>query len=181
MTASATTRLLRYTLLRTKRWETRMTAALRRRPVLKSIVMCVLIAGTLDIADALLFYGYRGTPPKILLQVIAAGLLGHSALKMGLEGALIGLGIHYCITLAWAALFVVTSLSWQDLRVHPMISGMVYGLIVYAVMNYLVLPHTYAIVSHKFNLIVFVNAVAALVFCIGLPIAGVNRWILGRR
>jgi Na+/proline symporter len=138
-----------------------MTAALRRRPVLKSIVMCVLIAGTLDIADALLFYGYRGTPPKILLQVIAAGLLGRSALKMGL--------------------FVVTSLSWQDLRVHPMISGMVYGLIVYAVMNYLVLPHTYAIVSHKFNLIVFVNAVAALVFCIGLPIAGVNRWILGRR
>ena len=158
-----------------------MTAALRRRPVVKSILICVLIAGTLDIGDALLFNGYRGTPPKVLLQVIASGMLGRSALRLGLEGALLGLVIHYCITLAWASLFVIVSLSWDDLRVHPLVSGTIYGLIIYAAMNYLLLPHTHAIGSHRFNLLVVCNAVGALVFCMGLPIAGVNRWILGRR
>jgi uncharacterized membrane protein YagU involved in acid resistance len=158
-----------------------MSAATRRRPVVKSILMCVLIAGTLDIADALLFFGYRGTPPKVLLQAIATGLIGRSALKLGLEGALLGLAIHYCITLAWATLFVIVSLSWHDLRAHPVISGLVYGLLIYAAMTYLVLPHTHAIGSRKFNPIVFANAVAALIFCMGLPIATVNRWIIGRR
>jgi hypothetical protein len=39
------------------------------------------------------------------------------------------------------------------------------------VMNFVVLPHSHYVGHHSFRMPVFPNAVLALVFCIGLPIA----------
>ena len=144
----------------------------------KAIAACVLIAGSLDISDALIFYGLRGTRPEILLQVIASGLLGASALHLGWNGALVGLAIHYSITCAWATLFVLVSLQLPALRAHAVVSGSLYGLLIYAVMNYVVLPHTRVISHPAVRVSVICNAVAALVFCMGLPIALISRRIL---
>src|SRR5579875_1469255 len=69
---------------------------------LKALGLCLLIAGTLDIADALIFYALHGVPPKGLLQFIAGCLIGVSALHGGLLSAALGLAIHYTITLFWA-------------------------------------------------------------------------------
>jgi hypothetical protein len=144
----------------------------------KAIASCVLIAGTLDIADALLFYGLRGTPPLLLLQVIASGLLGPSALHLGLPGAFLGLAIHYSITCAWATLFILASLRFPALRRRPGLSGPFYGLLIYVVMNFVVLPHTREVGHRVFTLPVTSNAIAALVLCMGLPIAIISRLTL---
>ena len=55
---------------------------------------------------------------------------------------------------------------------RPILSGLVYGLIVYVVMNFLVLPMT-AVPPRPtaVTLVNRVNAVLALMFWIGLPIA----------
>jgi uncharacterized membrane protein YagU involved in acid resistance len=144
----------------------------------RAIASCVLIAGTLDIADALLFYGLRGTPPQRLLQVIASGLLGPSALHLGLSGAFLGLAIHYSITCAWATLFILVSLRYPALRRRPGLTGPLYGLLIYLVMNFVVLPHTRVVGHPVFKLSVTLNAIAALVLCMGLPIAIISRRIL---
>src|ERR1035441_8245875 len=146
--------------------------------VMKAVAACVPIAGTLDILDALIFYGLRGTPPVLLLQVIASGLLGPSALQRGLPAALLGLAIHYCITSAWATLFLVASIRFRALRRHPVISGSIYGLLIYAVMNYIVLPHSREVAPPSFWVSISGNAVAARVFCMGLPIALIGRRML---
>jgi hypothetical protein len=146
--------------------------------VVKAVAACVVIAGTLDISDALIFYGLRGTPPGLLLRVIASGLLGPSALRLGVPGALLGLSIHYFITCAWATLFILASLRFALLRKNPLVIGPLYGLLIYAVMNYIVLPHTREVGHPTFHLAVFCNGVAALVLCMGLPIALISRRML---
>ncbi|MCU1262873.1 MAG: hypothetical protein JWO80_5758, partial [Bryobacterales bacterium] len=49
-----------------------------------------LIAGILDITDALVFFGLRGAKPIRILQSIAAGLLGPKAFKGGVGTAALG-------------------------------------------------------------------------------------------
>jgi hypothetical protein len=146
--------------------------------VAKTIALCVLIAGTLDISDALVFYGVRGTPPRLLLQVIVSGLLGQAALRGGLPTALLGLAIHFAITSCWATAFVLASLRFRGLRRHPCIVGPAYGLLIYGVMNGLVLPHSREVGHRSFQLAIICNGVGALMLCMGLPIALISRRML---
>jgi hypothetical protein len=149
-----------------------------QRSLLKTAAACVLVAGTLDISDALLFYGIRGTPPRVLLQAIASGLLGPSAFHGGAPTALLGLAIHYFITFVWATLFVVSSLKFPVLSRYAIVAGTLYGLLIYAVMNYAVLPLSREVGHPAFRVPVLVNAVFALVLCMGLPIAMISRLAL---
>src|ERR1700685_1554108 len=105
----------------------------------KALGLCVLIAGTLDICDALIFYGLRGVSPERLLQNIASGLLGAAAFHGGVATALMGLAIHYAITLCWAMLFLAAT-RFAIVTRHAIVSGLVYGAIIYFVMNFVVLP-----------------------------------------
>jgi hypothetical protein len=107
----------------------------------KALLACLLIAGTLDISDALIFYGLRGVSPGVLLRNIARGLLGPRAMTGGVGTAAIGLAIHYCITCCWAALFIFLASRLSCLRRHAIASGCVYGIGIYCVMNLIVLPH----------------------------------------
>lgn len=146
------------------------------RSLLKALCLCLLIAGTLDISDALIFYGLRGVPPERLLQAIASGLLGLSAMHGGVPTAWLGLAIHYTITLCWSALFLFAAARLTFLTRYAILTGLLYGGLIYIVMNYVVLPHT-RVVAHPHHPapIVLLNGVLALLFCMGLPIALIAR------
>jgi len=142
----------------------------------KPILLGGLVAGILDISDALIFFGLHShVPPERLLQGIAAGLIGKPAFNGGLETAALGLLIHFCIATFWAAVFVIAARSLPVLRRYAVAAGVVYGLIVYAIMNYLVLPHTHSRPLPTAASIAVLNGVCAIVFCIGLPIALINK------
>ena len=142
----------------------------------KALLLCLLIAGTLDISDALIFYGLRGVPPAGLLRFIAGCLLGVSALHGGLAMAALGLAIHYTITLFWAALFLVAATRISFLTRHAIASGLLYGGLIYVVMNFVVLPLTRLPPrSHHLAPAVLVNGVLALMLFMGLPIALIAR------
>ncbi len=144
----------------------------------KALLLCLLIAGTLDIADALIFYGLRGVPAAGLLRFIAGCLIGVSALHGGLTMAALGLAIHYTITLFWTALFLLvaaTRISFFLTR-HAIASGLLYGALIYVVMNFVVLPFTRLPPrSHHLPMAVLLNGVLALMLFMGLPIALIAR------
>lgn len=143
--------------------------------VVRAILLGALVAGTLDILDAILFYGLRNhIAPIRILQSVASGLLGRAAFRGGWHTALIGLGLHFLIAAIWAKLFVLASLQLPILRREAVRSGLFYGLLIYAVMNYLVLPHTHAAPMGRQPL-VLINGVLAIVFLVGLPISLINR------
>lgn len=153
----------------------------RRNPdALRAIGWGGLIGGVLDISDALLFYGLRGIPPRRLLQGIASGLLGARAMRGGWPSAILGLGLHFLIAFTAAVVYYAASRRLRMLRDRPLASGTLYGIAVFLFMNMVVVPlsaiHRSPTAMLRFN-IVSLNAVLALIFFIGLPIAiAVNRY-----
>lgn len=84
--------------------------------------------------------------------------------------------IHYLISLTWTAIFFVASRKVSMLVRRPVICGLLYGGLVYVVMTYLVLPLTRVPhLTRPITLVGRINAIAALLFCIGLTITLLTR------
>lgn len=137
------------------------------------VVRIGLIAGTLDISENIIFNAFRHITPKMIFQFIASGLIGmKSSLALGAASVALGVAIHYFIATWWTAVYYAASRSLKFLVRNAAISGIVYGGLVYIVMNFVVLPLT-RIPHPKAAMTVAsrVSGVLALLFCIGLTIA----------
>jgi hypothetical protein len=150
------------------------TAASMRPSLIKVIARAGLLAGTLDIADAFIFYGIRGVSPVRILQGIAYGLIGRGAYSQGIRSALIGLLLHFLIATTAATVYILASRRLPLSR-NPLLFGALYGIAVYVVMNYVVLPLSHVGMRPLPPMVPLINGVAALVFCVGIPIALVAR------
>jgi len=65
-----------------------------------------LIAGTLDIAYACIFWALKSdVPAHRILQSVAAGLLGEASFEGGWETAALGLALHYLIALSMSVVY----------------------------------------------------------------------------
>ena len=145
------------------------------RPALwKVIIGATLMVGTLDISDAFIFYGLRGVTPTRILQGIASGVLGRAAFAMGHRSALLGLFCHYFIAFSATTVFLLASHKLPVAR-HPFLYGTLFGVALYLVMNYIVLPLSQIGLRPIPPLIPLINGVAALIVCIGIPLALIAR------
>ena len=140
----------------------------------KVIAGATLVVGTLDISDAFIFYGLRGTSPIRILQGIASGVLGRDAFSMGHRSALLGLIFHFFIAFCATTVFLLTSRK-LPLASHPFLSGSLFGIALYIVMNYIVLPLSRIGLRPTPPLVPLINGVAALIVCIGIPLAFIAR------
>lgn len=149
------------------------TSALPGLPdALPLILRIGLVAGTLDIADALIFSYFRGATPVMVFQYIASGLIGLKSFQLGWTMVVLGVAIHYFIALTWTVVFYIASRRFPSLTRRPVLSGLLYGVGVYLFMNLVALPLSG--VPHPLkpvSLVSRVNGVLALMFCIGLTIA----------
>ena len=131
-----------------------------------------LVAGTLDIGENIIFNAFRHVTPKMVFQYIASGLIDGRAFTMGGQSVALGVVIHYAIAMTWTVTFFLLSRKLIFLTRHAAISGIVYGGIVYIIMNFIVLPLTR--VPHApraMTLASRISGVLALLFCIGLAIS----------
>jgi hypothetical protein len=112
-----------------------------RSSAARAILWGGLIAGAIDITYACVFsYARRGTPPGRILQSVASGALGQSAFDGGTLTAALGLLFHFLIALIWAAVYYAASRKLRVLARVPYVCGVVYGLLIFSVMNYAVIP-----------------------------------------
>lgn len=108
---------------------------------LPPILLGGLIAGTLDISYACIYsYVRRGTRPIVILQSVASGALGQPAFSGGAKTAALGLALHFLIALIAATVFYFASRVISFMITHAVISGIIFGICVYLVMNLVVLP-----------------------------------------
>ncbi len=137
-----------------------------------------LIAGILDITAALVInVGLRGqTTVSKLLQSIASGIVGKSAYEGGFAMAAFGLFLHFLIAILFALIYVLVYPSLVIAKKQPLLSGIVYGLIVWCIMNLIVLPFTFSR-PVKWETLLANNWIGILViiFCVGIPIALVTN------
>lgn len=139
------------------------------------IAVATLLCGTLDIADAAIFTVAHGHDPMVMLRSIAACLLGPAAMRGGNAISLLGLALHFLIAAFWASLFVLLAGRVTAARRYPLLIGMVYGLVIYFVMNYIVLPHTALHIPLPRPGLGMVNGVLALVLLFGIPLSLLHR------
>jgi hypothetical protein len=129
-----------------------------------------LVAGVLDATDGVVAFGLQGLNPIQVLQYIASGLLGKAAFSGGLAAAGLGTVLHFLIAFTVAAVYVFASRKAVTLQTHAIAWGLTFGVLVYLVMNYLVLPHS-AVAASPFSLALFLNGVIGHALFVGLPIA----------
>jgi hypothetical protein len=136
--------------------------------ITRAIAYGTLAVGTLDALDALVFFGLRGVAPHRIFQSIAAGLLGRSAFTGGPATVVLGAVLHYFIAFAIVATFVAASRYLPMLTRAPILSGLVYGVGVYLVMNLVVLPLS-AAGKPSFPWPILVNGLLIHILGVGLP------------
>lgn len=143
----------------------------------RTIAITGLIVGTMDITSAIILTISRGSTVTRLFQFIASGLLGPKAFQGGIATAALGLGLHFVIAFALVAVFYTASCRFAFLRRQAAVSGILYGLIVFGVMNLIVLPLSAAKPRH--SLTGDLIQIGIHMFVIGLPTALLVRRFSG--
>jgi hypothetical protein len=160
------------------------TLAARPHPPLAYVLAGGLIAGALDISYAWLFWAVKaGLTAQRIFQSVAAGLLGKASFAGGWPTALLGLGLHFFIATSMSLTYFLVARRWPLLQERPLACGAGYGLLLYAIMNFVVVPLSAASGGSKDPLWVALS-VAVHVLFIGIPIAVFSRLALqqeGRR
>ena len=129
------------------------------------------IAAALDIGFACLYWALSGdVPPQRILQSVAAGVLGDASFEGGALTASLGLLLHFLIVFVMALVYYAAALRLARLRERALLFGGAYGLLLYAVMNYIVVPLSRAGAGAKDPLWMTLG-VAVHVLLIGIPIA----------
>jgi hypothetical protein len=140
---------------------------------LRTILTAGLVVGILDISSAFIIWWQRGVGARRGLQGIAAGLLGASSFDGGLVTAGFGLALHFFVAFVVVTIFYLASRKIEFLVIHPVISGVLYGIAVYIVMYWFVLPTAFPTFRHRLGNDLL--AVAIHISLIGLPCALIVR------
>lgn len=138
---------------------------------IKLALLTTFLAGTLDGAAAVIQYILSdGGNPLNVFRFIASGIFGSSALAGGLSMALAGILLHYLIAGIWVSLFFWLYPSVKPTWSNKYISGILYGVIVWFIMNQVVLPLSNT-PPLPHNLLYDVIGILILIVAIGLPIS----------
>ena len=138
----------------------------------RAILTAGLVVGVLDISSAFVIWWQRGVGARRGLQGIAAGLRGNS-FDGGLVTAGLGLALHFFVAFVVVSIFYLASRKIEFLTIHPIVSGVLYGIGVFIVMFWLVLPTVFSTFRHRlFNELL---QLAIHICLIGLPCALIVR------
>lgn len=132
-----------------------------------AILLGGLVAGTLDIAVACLI---NQVSPRTVLTFIASGLIGKAAFREGAAAVALGLALQWSMSLIIAGIYVLAGRALRFARSNWVARGLAAGVVIFAVMNFVVVPlsaapHLHAPAAAK----VLENVAAMLVF--GLIVA----------
>ena len=130
-----------------------------------AILVGGLIAGTLDLTQACILFGWD------IPFAIAAGLLGRQALHGGAGTYILGVLLHYFIASSAAATYYAASRRLRFLTEYPLICGLFFGAAVEEVMNLVVLPLSALHTRGPYELKDLLLGLGVHMVVVGLPIA----------
>ena len=139
----------------------------------RAILAAALVVGVLDISSAFVIWWQRGVGTRRGLQGIAVGLLGTNSYDGGLVTAGLGLALHFFVAFVVVTVFYLASRRIGFLTLHPVASGVLYGIGVYSVMYWFVLPMAFPTFRHRMGNELL--AIAIHISLIGLPCALIVR------
>lgn len=151
---------------------TGLQQGINKSSAVKTILLAGLIAGTLDMSAALLVYCaiMKVVTPVQLLNGIASGVFDKTTIGSEMVMVLIGLVFHYFIAYCFATAYFLVYPHIKLLHRNAIVSGLLYGIFVWIIMNRIVVPLSNAYHS-PFKWSSAIRGAAILMICIGLPIS----------
>lgn len=119
------------------------SAPLSSRPLrgMRFAALVILLLATADLLFACTYWrALRGVPPVRIPQNIAAGLLGARAFAGGGSTVALGVLLHYGIMAVMVAVYDLSARRMTVLIERPWVFGLLYGAVLFVVMNLIVLP-----------------------------------------
>jgi len=144
----------------------------------KPIVMATLVAGTLDLASAVIIALLGAKSVQGMLQGVASGPFGGWPKANGWIGAAAGVGVHFAImTVMVAAFALVIGPRLPRLAERRLPYGIGYGVLLYLFMYWIVLPTRFpgAGAASK-GLSGILLPLGVHILLVGIPIV----WIVGK-
>lgn len=142
--------------------------------MLGAILLGTLVAGAMDITAAIVAWMFRGIPAMRILQSVAGGLLGRDTFTGGASTAALGLLLHFMIMSVIVGVYVAASSRLTVLTRHAIACGIAYGIAVYIVMTFVVVPLS-AAGGARPSLPLILEGVVVHILCVGVPIALITR------
>ena len=143
----------------------------------KAILAGTAVSGTLDILSAFIFGGMAGASPVRILTYVASGPFG--TLQQGPAAAALGLATHYLLMAFMVTMFVIAARRVPMLTARPVLWGALYGIGIYLVMYWLVVPARFgrfpALTAWGVG-----NSLFSHILCVGIPMALVTRQFVAR-
>lgn len=143
-----------------------------RSSKIQTILLAGFIAGTLDALGAVIVYCLLMKVVTVtqLFHGISSGLFGDTIIGNESVMAVIGLLLHYFIAFCFATAYFFVYPRLSFLQKNAFISGLLYGLIVWVIMNLVVIPLSRMHHSSP-TWPGFLRGAGILMVCIGLPIS----------
>jgi uncharacterized membrane protein YagU involved in acid resistance len=153
------------------------TAPNYRSSLLRFSVIGGLIIAMLHLTiQAWFVFSFLGqTPFMSVMQYIASGAMGESALEGGLATALLGVVLEFLMTIIIAGIFVLSADRIPRLRRYVVVGSLLYGFGVFIVMNFIVLPLS-AAPPVPVSGMEGIEMAAEHILLIGLPLGTLMRW-----
>ena len=140
-----------------------------------TILKATLLAGSLDIIIAMLqYYLTSHKNPELVLKFIASAVFGAPAFSGGIGMSLTGLLFHFLVTFVWATIFFFIYPWLNALIKNCIITGVVYAIVIWLVMNFMVVPLS-NVPRAPFNITQALAGTAILIVAVGIPFALIVR------
>ncbi|MDB5013885.1 MAG: hypothetical protein JWQ25_2087 [Daejeonella sp.] len=136
------------------------------------VIKTGLIVGTLDILAAFIYFSIKTgqKSPVNLLKFVASGFFGKDAFTGGSSMVMAGLLFHYFNAMAFTAFFFLLFPKIRFFAKNKILTGVLLGIFVFAVMNFLVVPLS-NVPPQPVNLVNSLINGLILICCIGLPLS----------
>lgn len=134
-----------------------------------TLIAATAVGGTLDILSAIAFGAAAGMSASRVLQSVAAGPFGNAAFEGGMASAAIGLAVHFLLMAVMVASYI-----WalgRLPRLSPIVTGAGFGLVVYLVMYWVVLPLRWPTIHPVTDPASIARALFSHILCMGIPVA----------
>lgn len=140
----------------------------------RAVTVGALAVATLDMLDCIVVYGLlRGVTATQCFQGVASGLLGRASFQGGWSTVLLGGALHLFNATVIVTVYWLASRRLPLLTRRPVASAILYGCLVFIVMNFVVVPLSAARVM-RITLVNLVNGFLGHIISVGLPC----RWVV---
>ena len=147
----------------------------RKPSWLHTIALGGLTVGVLDCLAAMTNAWMRsGVTPDRVWQYVASSVVGPESFNMGASTIALGLLVHFSVAFGVAIGFYVVARIFPAIISYPFIVGPIYGIFVYFIMSYGIVPLT-LVKQGAFNWYGLLSGLIIHMLFVGLPVALITK------